>query len=149
MGKFLWRVMETEFTHRQYNPYEDYEMVCHWWLWHDREPVSPLFLPSYGLVAEDDAPIAAAWLFFDTSTPTAFLAHAVTRPNLSVEQAVNSLQSLIEPFKIEARISGAAVMAAYVPKAIARYLSSIGFIEDQHDLANLSIVLQEEIVCPF
>jgi hypothetical protein len=137
--------MASEVTCR---PFEhlDYEMVCDWWRDHGRCPIQWEFLPSCGYIAEDHSrPLAAAWLFFDTSTPTCFIGQAVSRPKLTIRETSLAFRVLIDRLKYEAVISRAIIMMAYVPNGIARYLPE--FMEDQRSLANLSLVLKEEDIC--
>jgi hypothetical protein len=137
--------MANDFTCRPYG-YRDYEMLCEWWREHGRVPVPETFLPQIGFIAGDgDWPLAAAWLFFDTTTPVCFVGHAVTRPKLSVEQSSHALVTLVQKLKWEALLSNAVIMAAYLPRGMARYLPE--FSEDDRSLDNLSLVLTEEEIC--
>ena len=85
-------------------------------------PIPLELLPNCGLVAEDIAePVAAAWLYFDTSTPTCFIGHAVTRSKLSLEKASAVILFLVNRLKHEGFLFGASVMMVYLPPGAARY----------------------------
>lgn len=136
--------MENEITCRPFE-FSDYEMVCEWWCGHGKVPIPDLLLPRCGFIAEDRGPLAAAWMFFDTSTPVCFVGQAVTRPKLSVEEASSALVALVNNFKREALISRAVLMMVFLPRGMARYLPE--FSEDARSLDNLSLVLKEEDIC--
>jgi hypothetical protein len=126
--------------------FSDYDLVCEWWRGHKRAPIPVTFLPACGFIAEDSSgPLAAVWLFFETSTPICFIGQAVTRPKLMLGEAVAALLALVKESKRQAVLSGALVMMAYLPKGMARYLPD--FMEEQRSLANLATVLEEEDLC--
>jgi hypothetical protein len=120
-------------------------MVCDWWRGHGRIPIPDILLPRCGAIAEDRESLAAAWLYFDTSTPVCFIGQAVTRPGLSVEEASAALVALVNHFKLQAIFYRALIMQVFLPKGMARYLPE--FSEDARSLDNLSLVLKEEESC--
>jgi hypothetical protein len=136
--------MENEITCRPYE-FSDYEMVCDWWRGHGKVPIPDLLLPRCGFVAEENGPLAAAWLYFDTSTPVCFIGQAITRPKLSIAEASSALLAVVQCLKHEAVVYRAVIMQVFLPKGMARYLPE--FSEEGRSLHNLSFVLEEGIKC--
>ncbi|GAA5497244.1 hypothetical protein Rhal01_03437 [Rubritalea halochordaticola] len=93
---------------REYQPERDRALVGVWWLergW----PCPPECLPVCGvIVSQEGEERAAGWLYLDNSTPVAWIAWLVTKPEISGRQARRALDELIEALCGIARSQGRA-----------------------------------------
>lgn len=138
--------MESKITYQFYDPGIHYEIVREWWKARNKIVVPEWALPKCGVVGFlDGEPAGATWLYFDSSTPVCFLAHAVSRPKLPLAQVTSMISGGMEILKQEAIRMGATVMSAYLPKGIARYLKKEGFVGDWRELINISTLLREDL----
>jgi hypothetical protein len=138
--------MESDFTVRDFNAMEDYEMVCDWWTAHDSPPVPLVLLPDSGFVAEhcEFGALVATWIYFDTTTPVCFASHLVSRPGLRPVMTAAATLALFAPVKERALLLGARVILMYAPKAIARYAEKSGFFSDRREVVNLAFIIVPE-----
>lgn len=86
-------------------------MICEWWQFHGKPALPKNILPPFGVVAEDDIPHAAGWLYRDVGGLINLVAWLTIRPNFGKE-GVKAANMILDFFEKES--SGAIVMS-YLP----------------------------------
>lgn len=126
----------------------EFEMVAQWWKGHNELELSQAALPPLGVVVSHEGePWAAVWCYELYGVPVAELTFPVTRPGLSLGDSTRALlygimacmhaagkahipQAVFSTFKVSA------------PKATARYMKRLGFIEYLTERVPMFLTLQ-------
>lgn len=77
---------------RQWNPDEDYAMLCEWWDGHGVPRVPRIQLPTWGLISFG---VLAAWLYQDNSCGVGWLGWFVSKPGADPFTVRTALDALL------------------------------------------------------
>lgn len=125
---------------REYSP-ADYPMVSAWWKARGLPAVQEVVLPKCGIVVESDegVPAAAAWVYFDNSTPMAWLAWLVTEPGLVGARADATLAAILGAATVAAKAQRRLVLFTDSPRpSLTRWLLAEGFLLNHESAAMLA-----------
>lgn len=130
---------------RPYDPEADYPTFEQWWKAHHFTPVPPIALPALGNVAlYNNAPVAAAWLFMDSTTPIAMLEWIVTNPDNNPKISAIGITHCVQSLKLAAAAAGhTIILASCRQESLARLLIKTGFQESDKNVIHLINVLTE------
>ena len=114
----------------------DYQTANDWWQSRHGEPLAETVLPPLGVMVERDGkPIAALWCYESFGIGVAFLEMPLTRPGLSVREAMQALSLAVEACvriaKAHAKEGGGDVslFKCYTLPGIAHVLPRLGFVK--------------------
>lgn len=127
-------------------PYQetDYPTFAKWWEGHNFQPVPAQILPILGNVAcKDGAPIAAAWLYTDTTTPVAMLEWIVTDPENNPKISAVGITHVVQSLKAAAAAAGfPIILSSCRQDSLARLMEKTGFERTDENVTHLISITQ-------
>ena len=129
---------------RPYEPETDYPLFAEWWTGHNFTPVPANILPLLGNVAlYNDKPVAAAWLYMDSSTPIAMLEWLVTDPANNPKISAIGLVHVVQSLKLAAATAAhPVILASCRQESLARLLVKTGFTLADKDVIHLISIIE-------
>ncbi len=127
---------------RDYTP-DDYPTMQAWWQGHDFAPVPAALLPATGKVAaRDGVPVAAAWLYIDSTTGVAMLEWIVTDPGNPARLSAVAIGHLLVVLQAAAQAMGCpAVLASCRQDSLAKLMERTGFARTDEGMIHLATIL--------
>ena len=120
--------MISNLTVRAYDAETDFETVAGWYSAHTGRAIHNDCLPPTGVVvASVETPLAACWIYLAVGVGVAFLEHAVTRPLLLLDEAVEVMALAVGALEEIARTHDYSVIIANTYPAVARVLGGMGY----------------------
>lgn len=131
---------------RPYNQDTDYELFAQWWKDHNFDAVPPVALPALGVVTEyNGKPVAAAWLYLDTSTPIGMLEWIVTDPANKPKVSAIGISHAVQALRYSAMELGhTIILSSCRQQSLAHLLERLGFTETDKQVIHLISVIQPE-----
>ncbi len=133
-------------TVRTYQEETDYPIFAKWWEGHDFQPVPPHILPTLGnVVLKDGEPIAAAWLYLDSSTPVAMMEWIVTDPANNPKVSAVGITHAVQSLKSAAFAAGyPIILSSCRQESLARLLERTGFERSDEGVTHLISIVNQE-----
>lgn len=127
----------SQYTVRLYQE-NDTQLVDAWAQAHGRDRLPVELLPPDGVIVEKDGEdIAAGWLYKSYGVGVAFLEHVHTRPGLSVSEAQEAINELVEYLRFSAREDNYGVIISHTVPAMARKATRSGWEQINNGLSQI------------
>jgi hypothetical protein len=128
---------------RNFDPERDYPLACEWWRKHGRDPYPLNLLPATGIViCRPSSARLMVWLYFDTTSPTAFVDHVLSAPGQENESVRSAwIFACKSPIPVLAEERGVEVIIGRCPPALARQCKPLGWTIDDTPLISIACVL--------
>jgi hypothetical protein len=138
--------MENNWTHWNYSA-EDYAMIKAWSIDHGKQIIRREWLPETGFIVVGESPRLAIFLYFDTTSPVAFLDWPVSSPGTTAQEVRSAfLYAMANPVRSAMQEKGAEVIMTRTFVPFARTLLRWGWkMEPNESYLMMYEYTQEEL----